>query len=100
MKKVSYTLTFATLIVDIALVCYIFSGIYLNLINDSSEASLELNQYDAHFPSSKKSNFALNPRTFLHIGISAPDLDAAVKLYTEVFGWSSFRIAHLSTADN
>jgi catechol 2,3-dioxygenase-like lactoylglutathione lyase family enzyme len=27
------------------------------------------------------------PRTFSHIGISVPDLDAAVKFYTEVLGW-------------
>jgi len=27
------------------------------------------------------------PRSFLHIGISVPDLDAAVKFYTEVLGW-------------
>ena len=68
------------------------------------------------------------PRTFSHIGISVPDLDAAFKYYTEVFGfyvimpptdideehetaigimctdvfgegWTHFRIAHLSTAD-
>lgn len=67
------------------------------------------------------------PRTFSHIGISVPDLDAAVKFYSEVLGWyvimeptkieeddsdigamctdvfganwKSFRIAHLSTGD-
>lgn len=68
------------------------------------------------------------PRTFSHIGISVPDLDEAVKFYTEVFGfytimppslveeenetaigqmcidvfgtgWGTFRIAHLSTGD-
>lgn len=67
------------------------------------------------------------PRTFSHIGLSVPDLDAAVKFYTEVFGfytimepnevvednsaigqmctdvfgagWNKLRIAHLSTAD-
>ena len=67
------------------------------------------------------------PRTFSHIGISVPDLDAAVKFYTEVLGWylimeptdvveddsaigemctdvfgagwERFRIAHLSTGD-
>ena len=27
------------------------------------------------------------PRTFSHIGISVPDLDAAVTFYTEVLGW-------------
>ncbi len=27
------------------------------------------------------------PRTFSHIGLSVPDLDAAVKFYTEVLGW-------------
>ncbi|MFT4809326.1 MAG: catechol 2,3-dioxygenase-like lactoylglutathione lyase family enzyme, partial [Paraglaciecola sp.] len=27
------------------------------------------------------------PRTFSHIGISVPDLDAAVKFYTDVLGW-------------
>ncbi|MEQ8300214.1 MAG: lactoylglutathione lyase family protein [Hyphomonas sp.] len=67
------------------------------------------------------------PRTFSHIGLSVPDLDAAVKFYTDVFGfytimepndvveddsaigqmctdvfgagWDKLRIAHLSTAD-
>ena len=67
------------------------------------------------------------PRTFSHIGISVPDLEAAVKFYTEVLGWylimkpteiteddsaigemctdvfgagwEHFRIAHLSTGD-
>ncbi len=27
------------------------------------------------------------PRTFSHIGISVPDLEAAVRFYTEVLGW-------------
>lgn len=27
------------------------------------------------------------PRSFSHIGISVPDLEAAVKFYTEVLGW-------------
>ena len=67
------------------------------------------------------------PRNFSHIGISVPDLKAAVKFYTEVLewyvimeptkiveddspigdmctdvfgkGWESFNIAHLSTGD-
>ncbi len=67
------------------------------------------------------------PRCFSHIGISVPDLEAAVKFYTEVLGWylimpptdvteddsaigvmctdvfgegwDHFRIAHLSTGD-
>lgn len=67
------------------------------------------------------------PRNFSHIGISVPDLDKAVKFYTEVMGWylimqptliveddsaigemctdvfgshwDKFRIAHLSTGD-
>lgn len=67
------------------------------------------------------------PRSFSHIGLSVPDLDAAVKFYSEVMGfyvimdptevveddsaigrmctdvlgagWSRLRIAHLSTAD-
>jgi lactoylglutathione lyase family protein len=67
------------------------------------------------------------PRNFSHIGISVPDLEAAVKFYTEVLGWytimkptkivednsaigemctdvfgagwGSFKIAHLSTGD-
>ncbi|MGI9275834.1 MAG: lactoylglutathione lyase family protein [Endozoicomonas sp.] len=67
------------------------------------------------------------PRTFSHIGISVPDLEKAVEFYTEVLGWylimppteikeddsavgimctdvfgegwSSLRIAHLSTGD-
>jgi lactoylglutathione lyase family protein len=67
------------------------------------------------------------PRNFSHIGLSVPDLDKAVKFYTEVLGWytimepaevhnddspigqmcrdvfgndwETFRIAHLSTGD-
>ncbi|WP_138473021.1 lactoylglutathione lyase family protein [Poseidonocella sp. HB161398] len=67
------------------------------------------------------------PRTFSHIGLSVPDLDAAVAFYRDVMGfyvimepteiaqddsdigvmcddvfgpgWGRFRIAHLSTAD-
>ena len=67
------------------------------------------------------------PRSFSHIGLSVPDLDAAVKFYTEVLGfytimeptevteddsdigkmctdvfdpgWKKLRIAHLATAD-
>ncbi|QPH54619.1 lactoylglutathione lyase family protein [Pontivivens ytuae] len=67
------------------------------------------------------------PRTFSHIGLSVPDLEAAVRFYSEVLGfyvimqpseaveddsaigvmctdvfgegWGSLRIAHLSTAD-
>ncbi|MCY1636773.1 VOC family protein, partial [Marinifilum sp. D737] len=68
------------------------------------------------------------PKSFSHIGITVPDLDKAVKFYTEVMGfyiimpptevleenetaigqmcidvfgkgWNSFRIAHLSTGD-
>ncbi|MDR0139620.1 lactoylglutathione lyase family protein [Metabacillus idriensis] len=67
------------------------------------------------------------PRSFSHIGLSVPDLDKAVKFYTDVFGWyvlmepsqvenddsaigqmcrdvfgdkwDTFRIAHLSTGD-
>lgn len=67
------------------------------------------------------------PRTFSHIGLSVPDLNAAVKFYTEVMGfytimdptdvaedgsdigqmctdvfgpgWNSLRIAHLATGD-
>lgn len=27
------------------------------------------------------------PRNFSHIGISVPDIEAAVKFYTEVMGW-------------
>ena len=27
------------------------------------------------------------PRTFSHIGISVPDLEAAVEFYTSVMGW-------------
>ncbi len=70
---------------------------------------------------------ATYPRNFSHIGISVPDLDAAVKFYTEVLGWylimqpttieeddsaigemctevfgegwKRFQIAHLSTGD-
>jgi catechol 2,3-dioxygenase-like lactoylglutathione lyase family enzyme len=68
-----------------------------------------------------------HPRTFSHIGLSVPDVDAAVKFYSEVLGfyvimpatdvtedasdigvmctdvfgpdWKKLRIAHLSTAD-
>ncbi|UDQ99480.1 lactoylglutathione lyase family protein [Lentisphaerota bacterium WC36G] len=69
-----------------------------------------------------------NPKAFSHIGITVPNLEKAVKFYTEVMGWyeimkpttileeddtaigkmcidvfgrgwGSFRIAHLSTAD-
>ncbi|QQL45582.1 lactoylglutathione lyase family protein [Sulfuriroseicoccus oceanibius] len=68
------------------------------------------------------------PKTFSHIGLSVPDLEAAVKFYEEVMGWytimqpsevveeqetaigkmcidvfgegwGSFKIAHLSTGD-
>ncbi|NDR55519.1 lactoylglutathione lyase family protein [Aliiruegeria sabulilitoris] len=67
------------------------------------------------------------PRTFSHIGLSVPDLEAAVKFYSEVLGfyvimppteieedesdigvmctdvfgpgWKKIRIAHLATAD-
>ncbi|WP_394199912.1 lactoylglutathione lyase family protein [Litoreibacter albidus] len=67
------------------------------------------------------------PRSFSHIGLSVPDLDAAVKFYSDVLGfyiimqptevveddsdigqmctdvfgpgWSQLRIAHLATAD-
>lgn len=67
------------------------------------------------------------PRTFSHLGLSVPDLDAAVKFYSEVLGfyiimppteltedesnigvmctdvfgpnWKRLRIAHLATAD-
>lgn len=67
------------------------------------------------------------PRTFSHIGVSVPNLEQAVKFYTEVLGWylimkptqitedkspigemctdvfgagwGSFKIAHLSTGD-
>ena len=68
-----------------------------------------------------------HPRTFSHIGLSVPDVDAAVKFYSEVLGfyvimpptdvtedksdigimcsdvfgpeWKKLRIAHLATAD-
>ena len=67
------------------------------------------------------------PRSFSHIGVSVPDLEAAVKFYTEVMnwylimpptvveednsaigvmctdvfrpGWKTFKIAHMSTGD-
>ncbi|BCC14559.1 TPA: lactoylglutathione lyase family protein [Bacillus cereus] len=67
------------------------------------------------------------PKTFSHIGLSVPNLDQAVKFYTEVFGWyvimepsevenddsaigqmckdvfgdnfKKFKIAHLATGD-
>ena len=69
----------------------------------------------------------VSPKTFSHIGLSVPDLDAAVAFYTEVLGlytimeptkvfeddspigvmctdvfgpdWKSLKIAHLATAD-
>ena len=55
----------------------------------------------------------VSPKTFSHIGLSVPDLEAAVKFYTEVLGlytimeptdvfgpdWKSLKIAHLATAD-
>ena len=69
----------------------------------------------------------VSPKTFSHIGLSVPDLEAAVKFYTEVLGlytimeptevfeddspigvmctdefgpiWSALKIAHLATAD-
>ncbi len=68
-----------------------------------------------------------HPRAFSHIGLSVPDLEAAVKFYTEVMGWyrimeptpiekddsdigimctdvfgdgwTKFKIAHMSTSD-
>lgn len=70
---------------------------------------------------------SVTPRTFSHIGLSVPDLEAAVKFYSEVMGfyvimqpsevteddsaigqmctdvfgpgWKRLRIAHLSTGD-
>lgn len=74
------------------------------------------------------SNHKTYPKAFSHIGISVPDIEAAVKFYTEVMGWytimppsvvkeetetaigqmcldvfgkgwGQFHIAHLSTAD-
>lgn len=27
------------------------------------------------------------PRSFSHVGLSVPDIDKAVKFYTEVMGW-------------
>lgn len=75
----------------------------------------------------KQSDHQPFPRTFSHIGLSVPDLDRAVKFYTEVMGWylimapttiteddsaigvmcndvfgpgwGQFRIAHLATGD-
>ena len=58
----------------------------------------------------------VSPKTFSHIGLSVPDLEAAVTFYTEVLGlytimeptevfeddgpnWKSLKIAHLATAD-
>ena len=69
----------------------------------------------------------VSPKTFSHIGLSVPDVEAAVKFYTEVLGlytimeptevfeddspigvmctdvfgpnWKSLKIAHLATAD-
>ena len=40
------------------------------------------------------------PRNFSHIGISVPDLDAAVKFYTEVLGWYVIMTPTEITADN
>lgn len=75
----------------------------------------------------ERGNIMSYPRTFSHIGISVPDLEKAVKFYSEVFGWyvimkpteiisddsaigqmctdvfgegwGSFKIAHMSTGD-
>jgi catechol 2,3-dioxygenase-like lactoylglutathione lyase family enzyme len=75
----------------------------------------------------KERNMLPTPRTFSHIGLSVPDVEKAVKFYTEVLGfyvimeptkiveddsdigqmctdvfgagWQQLRIAHLVTAD-
>ena len=81
-----------------------------------------------HMKNEKNLHEQVFPRTFSHIGITVPDLDKAVKFYTEVMGfyvimpptlvkkenetaigkmcidvfgegWNTFRIAHLSTGD-
>jgi len=77
---------------------------------------------------SKMKNEKVYPKTFSHVGITVPDINEAVKFYTEVMGfyvimpptevfeenetaigqmcidvfgkgWSGFRIAHLSSGD-
>lgn len=77
---------------------------------------------------SKMKNEKVYPKTFSHVGITVPDINEAVKFYTEVMGfyvimaptevfeenetaigqmcidvfgkgWGSFRIAHLSSGD-
>ncbi len=87
---------------------------------EQKKASPNINQ--------KKETMNTYPKTFSHIGISVPDLDAAVKFYAEVMGWytimkptvvkeesetaigqmcidvfgkgwGSFKIAHVSTGD-
>lgn len=73
------------------------------------------------------SSLSVTPRTFSHVGLSVPDVDAAVKFYAEVLGfyvimpptdvveddtdigrmcsdvfgpgWKKLRIAHLATGD-
>ncbi len=83
---------------------------------------------DAQTKTTEMKDQKVYPKSFSHIGITVPDLDKAVKFYTEVMGfyiimpptevleenetaigqmcidvfgkgWNSFRIAHLSTGD-
>lgn len=40
------------------------------------------------------------PRTFSHIGLSVPDLDAAVRFYTDVFGFYTIMAPTAVTEDD
>ncbi len=88
---------------------------------------LRLTVYISRNLKRKEIDMTATPRSFSHIGLSVPDLDAAVKFYSEVMGfyvlmqpseiveddsaigvmctdvfgpgWKHLRIAHLSTAD-
>jgi len=102
----------------------LMTGIALILSVISSQSQVKTNR----MKNEKAVKEQVFPRTFSHIGITVPDLDKAVKFYTEVMGfyvimpptevkeenetaigkmcidvfgkdWSTFRIAHLSTGD-
>ena len=102
----------------------LMTGIALILSVISSQSQVKTNR----MKNEKAVKEQVFPRTFSHIGITVPDLDKAVKFYTEVMGfyvimpptevkeenetaigkmcidvfgedWGTFRIAHLSTGD-
>ena len=99
-------------------------GTLLLLSGLSSQGQIKTNS----MKNEKEVQEKVYPKTFSHIGITVPDLDKAVKFYTEVMGfyvimpptevkeenetaigmmcidvfgkgWGTFRIAHLSTGD-